>query len=130
MTCRWSDWRMSARLWVAKTTAALRLPQLLEPAPDPLGEERVEQEGPGLVEDDQRRPAVEARLDPVEEVEQDRDDHLLAQVHQVRDLEDLEAGGAEGVALGVEQRAEGPGQGVGPQGLAHLAALDLDARSR
>ena len=101
------------------------LAQLLEPELDPLGEELVEEVGPRLLENDQRRPPVEPLLDPVEEVEERRDDDPVAELHQVRHLEDLEAALAEPVALRVEQSAEVALQRVGPKGLAQVRVLEL-----
>ena len=103
------------------------LAQFLEPQPDPLGEERVEQERPGFVEDQEGRAAVEPRLDAVEEVEQDRNDHLLAQIHEVRQLEHLEVRGSQCVVVRVEQRAQRAAQQVRLEGLPDLSVLDLDA---
>src|SRR3546814_12966840 len=44
------------------------LAQRLQPFADARGEQRMVEEDPGLVEDQQRRPAVEALLEPVEQI--------------------------------------------------------------
>src|SRR5690606_23207944 len=46
------------------------LAQDLEPLANARGEERVVEEDPGLVEDEERGPAVETRLEPVEQIGQ------------------------------------------------------------
>ena len=51
------------------------LPQRLQPFPDPRGEQRVIEEDPSFIEDQQSRPSVEPRLQLMEQVGQDRCDH-------------------------------------------------------
>ena len=50
------------------------LPQRLEPALQPRREDGVAEKEPRLVDDHERRPPVELRLDPVKEVFERRDD--------------------------------------------------------
>ena len=62
-------------------------------------------------------------LDPVEEVEEDGDQVLFAEVHEMADLEDLKRAGAEAVLLGVEQPAQPAGERVVIQPVAELVVL-------
>src|SRR3546814_7201947 len=57
------------------------LAQRLQPFADARGEQRMVEEDPGLVEDQQRRPAVEALLEPVEQIGEDRKSTRLNYSH-------------------------------------------------
>src|SRR3546814_13486661 len=48
------------------------LAQRLQPSADARGSQRMVEEDPGLVEDQQRRPAVESLLEPVEQNDEHR----------------------------------------------------------
>jgi hypothetical protein len=66
----------------------------------------VHERDPGLVEQDQRRRAVEAAFDLAQQAQQDRQLHRIVEVHQRPRLVDLDAGAlAPLAARRVEQRA-------------------------
>jgi len=88
------------------------LAQHLQPFADAGGEQRVVEVHPRLVQDQQRRPAVEAGFQAVEQVGQQRqNDAGLA--HQRLGLEGLHVGQGEPVLGGIQQAAKRPLQGVG-----------------
>src|SRR5439155_1254955 len=68
------------------------------------------------------RPRLRRRR-PSGEVEQDGDQGLLAEVHQMADLEHLEGALAETVSCRVEEPAERAGKRVGAEAVAELVVL-------
>src|SRR3546814_12911714 len=80
------------------------LAQHLQPFPDARGEERVVEEYPGLIEDEQRRPAVEPFLQPMEEVGQNRRDRT-GLAHERLGFEALDIGECQILLCGIEQRS-------------------------
>ena len=79
---------------------------------------------PGLFDHDERGPAREALLDPVEEVGEHGGGVDVALVHEVLHLEDLEAALAQPVLLGIEEPPHGALERVVAQAVADLAILD------
>ena len=112
----------SASDWVAKTTDDVALAQRLQPLADAPGEGRIVEEHPRFIEHQQRRRAVEALLEPAEQIAQHRQ-HRGAPVHQLFHLEALHRRIAQPVVIGIEQPAAGATQDVGLQRLAQLIRL-------
>jgi hypothetical protein len=88
------------------------LAQHLEPFADARGKERMVEEDPGFIENEQGRPTGEAGFEPVEEIGQHRRDHPRLP-HQRLGLETLQIGEGKIVARRVEQGAERPIERVG-----------------
>ena len=82
------------------------LAQRLQPLADAGREQRVVEEGPGLVEDQQRRPAVETRLQPLEQIGQHGRDQRLV-LHQRFHLEMQHVARCQALRRAVEQAAVG-----------------------
>ncbi len=99
------------------------LAQDFEPFPDLGLEGGMAEHDPGFIKDQQRGLAFEALLDAVEQIGQHRPHELVALVHQVLHLEDLEHVLPQAVGLGVEQMAGHAAQGVGLQGFAQALIL-------
>src|SRR3546814_7591067 len=70
------------------------------------------EEDPGLVEDQQRRPAVEALLEPVEQIGEHRRDHTRL-AEQRLGLEALHVGESEPAFRGIQQPAVGSIERIG-----------------
>ena len=96
---------MSASDWVAKMTRGVLLPQRLQPFAELPGEAAIVEREPALVDDEQRRPAVEPVLDAVEQIGEHRG--RRAGADQALGLEGLDVGLAEALGLGIEQPAPG-----------------------
>src|SRR5205807_4086405 len=112
------------RALAAEHPGRVLLPERPEPLLDLLPEDAVERGDPGLLDDQEARASLpEPLLDPVKEVEQYRDQGLLAEVHQMADLEDLEGARAEAVLCRVEEPAERAGEGVMGEAVAELVVL-------
>ena len=77
---------MSASDWVANTTATFFLRSVFSHSRMRAANSAIVEEDPGLVEHQQGRPPVEARLEAVEEVGQHRRDQRLV-LHQLLHLE-------------------------------------------
>ena len=77
-----------------------------QPGVDLLAEGGLAQHGPGLVQHEQRRRAIERLLEATEQVEQHGDGRLLLEREQVLHLEHHEAAVADAVTFGVEQPAQ------------------------
>ena len=103
---------------------AVALAQNPEPLLDLRGEDRVVEEQPRLLEDEEARLARETPLDLVEEIEKNRDGVLLALVHEVLDLEDLEVGVLEAVLFGVQEMPHRALEGVVAEPAADGLVLD------
>ena len=101
------------------------LAQNLEPLPDAGGEVRVVEEEPGLIQDQERRPAVESLLQAVEEIGEHRQ-HRTLLVHELLHLEAERRAQLEPVTVRVEQPAEGAVEGIGMQRLLECVGLQQD----
>jgi hypothetical protein len=95
----------------------------------PRGEQGIVEKDPGFVENEKRRSAVEALLEPMEEIGQHwQDDSLL--VHQLLHLETLHVGERETAFGGVEQTAERAIERIGHQRRFERVRLDEDGEAR
>ncbi len=101
----------------------IRLAQHFEPFPD-LGLKRgMAEHDPGFIEDQKSGLPIETLLDTVKQIGQHRKNELVALVHQVLHLEDLEHVLPQAVGFGIEQVAGHAAQGVGLQGFAQALIL-------
>ena len=105
------------------------LAQGLQPLADAGREQRVVEERPGLVEDQERRPAVEARLQPVEQVGKHRRDERLVR-HQLFHLDVQHVGLGELLGGSIEETAIGTFQRVGGESRHQRVRLDEDGEAR
>src|SRR3546814_18461015 len=81
------------------------------------------EEDPGLVEDQQRRPAVEALLEPVEQIGEHRRDHTRL-AEQRLGLEALHVGESEPAFRGIQQPAVGSIERIGLDRSAQRVGLE------
>ncbi len=87
------------------------LTQCLQPLADATGEDRVVEEDPRFVENQQDRRPVEAVFEAPEEIRQHRQ-HGGAPVHQLFHLEALNGGRAQPVFVRIEEAPAGAAQDV------------------
>ena len=97
------------------------LAQRLQPFAELAGKALVVEGEPALVDDEQRRPAVEPVLDAVEEIGEHRG--RRAGADQPLGLEGLDVGLAEPLGLGVEQPAPRAADAIGLQRLLQRVGL-------
>ena len=104
------------------------LAQRLQPLAQLRGEARVVEREPALVDDQQRRPAVEAAFDAMEEIGEHGG--RRAGADQALGLEGLHRGLAEPLGLGVEQPAVRTADAIGLQRLLQRRATAAAPRGR
>ena len=85
---------------------------------------------PRFIERNQGRRAVEALLDPAKQVEENRDNALFVELHQVLCFEGQEPAIAEEILVGVQQLPQRSGERVVLQSLPHLKILHASAQFR
>src|SRR5579875_901387 len=99
--------------------------QRAQPLLDLRSEDAACEHHPGLIQDDERRAAVEPLVDAMEEVGDDRHDHLRAHRHQGFELEGDERAFEHHVAIGVEKAPERAGERKGAEPVADRLVLHL-----
>ena len=113
---------MSASDWVANTTATFFFRERLQPFADARREQWIVEKHPGFIEHQQRRPAIEASLEAMEQIGQHRQ-HQRLDLHQAVHLEVHDIAQRQRVRGAVQQPAVGAFQRVGVQRLAQLVGL-------
>ena len=107
--------------------AGVLLPERLQPFAQLTGEAVVVEGEPALVDDEQRRPAVEPVLDAVEQIREDG--RCRTRADQPFGLEGLDLGLAKPLRFRVEQAPPRAADGVGLQGLLQRIGLQEDRKA-
>src|SRR5260370_23369173 len=102
---------------------------LLTQGPQPLldfcAERAIGQHDPGFVEDDERRPAVQALIDAVEQIGDDGNNYLWPHRHQRLQLEGDERLFEQDITVSIEKASERTRKRKGIQTIADRIVLDL-----
>ena len=104
------------------------LPQRFQPFAKLAGKALIIKGQPSFIDDQQRRPTIEAIPDPVEEIGQHR--RSCTGPDQPFDLEGLNGGLAQVLDLGVKEPPMGSAKAIGPERLLQVGRLQKDGKAK